>query len=126
MTDNTRFEIPSSVRDLAERNVEQARSAYMQFMDMAQKAQEMTSKSSDAMAAGAREVYARALRYAQENVDASFAFAHDLARARDLKEFMEIQQRYAAKQVAAYTQQAQELGRLLHDAAQMAQRRSTP
>jgi phasin len=125
MADNPRFEIPPTVRELAERNVEQARSAYMQFMDMARQAQEMASKSSDAMATGAREVYTRALRYAEENADTSFAFATDLAKARDFKEFVEIQQRYAQKQVQAYTQQAQELGRLMHDAAQMAQRRST-
>lgn len=124
MADNSRLEIPAAMRELAERNVEQARAAYTQFMEAAQKAQEMASKSSDAMAASAREVYARAMRYAQENVDASFAFAADLARARDLKEFMEIQQRYAQKQAVAYTQQAQELARLLADAAQMAQRRS--
>ncbi len=124
MAEDPRFEIPTTVRELAERNVEQARAAYMQFMGMAHQAQDMASKSSDAVATSAREVYARALRYAEENVDTSFAFASDLARARDFKEFMEIQQRYAQKQVAAYTQQAQELGRLLHDAAQMAQRRS--
>jgi hypothetical protein len=47
----------------------------------------------------------------------------DLARARDLREFLEIQQRYAQKQAMTYTQQAQELGRLMADAAQMAQRK---
>ena len=44
--------------------------------------------------------------------------------ARDLKEFVEVQQRYTQKQVMSYTRQAQELGRLLADAARMAQRRS--
>ena len=123
MSDKPSMEIPAAVREMAERNVEQARAAYTQFMDMARQAQDMVSKSSDAMATSAREVQSRALRYAQENVDTNFAFASDLAKARDLKDFMEIQQRYAQKQVATYTQQAQELGRLMADAAQMAQRR---
>jgi hypothetical protein len=92
-------------------------------MDMARQAQDMVAKSSDAMATSAKEVQARALRYAQENMDSSFAFASDLARARDLREFLEIQQRYAQKQAMTYTQQAQELGRLMADAAQMAQRK---
>ena len=69
------------------------------------------------------EVQSRALRYAQENMDSNFAFASDLAKARDLKDFLEIQQRYAQKQAMTYTQQAQELGRLMADAAQMAQRK---
>ena len=86
-------------------------------------AQDMVAKSSDAMATSGKEVQARALRYAQENMDASFAFASDLARSRDLKEFLEIQQRYAQKQAMTYTQQAQELARLMADAAQMAQRK---
>ena len=35
MYDKPQFEFPEAVRELAERNVEQARSAYNQFMDMA-------------------------------------------------------------------------------------------
>ena len=123
MTDKPAMEIPAAMREMAERNVEQARSAYTQFMDMARQAQDMVAKSSDAMATSAKEVQARAVRYAQENMDSSFAFASDLARARDLREFLEIQQRYAQKQAMTYTQQAQELGRLMADAAQMAQRK---
>jgi phasin len=123
MTDKPAMEIPAAMREMAERNVEQARSAYTQFMDMARQAQDMVAKSSDAMATSGKEVQARALRYAQENMDASFAFASDLARSRDLKEFLEIQQRYAQKQAMTYTQQAHELDRLMADAAQMAQRK---
>jgi phasin len=123
MTDKPAMEIPAAVRDMAERNVEQAHAAYTKFMEMARQAQDMVSKSSEAVTSSAREVQARALKYAQENMDASFAFASDLAKARDLKEFLEIQQRHAQKQVMTYTQQAQELGRLMADAAQMAQRK---
>jgi phasin len=125
MTDTPSFEIPATVRELAERNVDQARAAYAQFMDMARKAQEMVAQSSDAMAVGAREAQAKALGYAEANVDASFALAGDLARARDVKELMAIQQRHAQKQAQAYAQQAQELGRLLADAAKTAQRKAS-
>jgi phasin len=123
MTDKPAMEIPAAMREMAERSVEQARAGYVQFMEMARQAQDMVSKSSDAVTSSAKEVQARAMRYAQENMDSSFTFASDLARARDLKEFLEIQQRYAQKQAMTYTQQAQELGRLMADAAQMAQRK---
>jgi phasin len=121
MYDKPQFEIPEAVRELAERNVEQSRSAYNQFMDMARKVQDTLSKSQGAMASGALEMQARVAKFAEENIQASFAFASDLSRARDLKEYIEIQQRYAQKQMQAYAMQAQELGKLMTEAAQKAQ-----
>ncbi len=118
MYEKPQFDIPEPVRELAEKNVEQARSAYNQFMDMARQAQQAVSQSQDAMTSGAMEIQAKALQYAEKNIDANFAFAADLARARDLKEYMEIQTRYAQSQMQAYTQQAQELSRMMTDAAQ--------
>ena len=56
MKDTPKFEIPETVRDMAERNVEQARGAYSQFLDMARKAQDTVAKSTDVMAEGAREL----------------------------------------------------------------------
>ncbi len=120
MYEKAQFEIPEAVRELAERNVEQARSAYSQFMDMARKAQDAVTKSQGAMAAGALDIQAKALTYAEQNINASFNFAADLARARDLKEYLEIQTRYAQKQMQDYAKQAQDLGRMLTEAAQKA------
>lgn len=122
MTDK-QFEIPDTVRELAERNVEQARQAYSQFMDMARQAQTVVAKSSEAMAKGAVDVQVQALRYAEENIDATFKFASDLAKARDLREYVEVQTRYAQQQMKSYTEQAQDLGRMLSDVAQKAQKR---
>ena len=45
MYDKPQFEFPEAVRELAERNVEQARSAYNQFIDMARKVQETLTAS---------------------------------------------------------------------------------
>lgn len=118
MYDKPQFEIPETVREIAERNVEQARSAYTQFMDMARKAQDAVSKQQGAMAAGALDIQSKALNYAEQNINASFNFAADLARARDLKEYLEIQTRYAQRQMQDYARQAQELGRLMAEAAQ--------
>lgn len=123
MSDTPQFEIPPQMRDLAEQNVNQARQAYNQFLDMARKAQDMMTRSTGAAADSAREAQMRALRYAQENIDANFNFAAELARARDLKEAMEIQTRFAQRQMRTYAEQAQELGRLIADAAQKMQPR---
>jgi phasin len=122
MYDKPQFEIPEAVRELAERNVEQARSAYNQFMDMARRVQDTFSGSfKGVMTPGALEMQTQVAKFAEENIQASFAFASDLARARDLKEYIEIQQRYAQKQMQAYAHQAQELGSLMSEAARKAQ-----
>ena len=99
MADVPRFEIPEAVRELAERNMEQARTAYSQFLDVTRKAQEVMSRSTTAMAGGVREIQERSLRYTQLNLDASFAFASELARARDPKEAMELQAKFARQQM---------------------------
>ena len=66
----------------------------------------------------ALEIQSKALKFAEQNIDEGFTFASDLARARDLKEYLEIQTRYAQKQMQAYAQQAQDLGRMMAEAAQ--------
>lgn len=121
MYDKPQMEIPEQIRQLAERNVEQARAAYVQFMDMARQAQNMMSKSSGAMAESMADLQARTLRFAEQNMEAGFQFASELARARDLKEYVEIQSKHAQRQMQTYAQQAQELGRLIGEVAQKAQ-----
>ena len=115
------MEIPEPVRQLAERNVEQSRSAYMQFAEMARRAQDMVSKSSGTMTQTAVDIQTKAMRFAEQNVDAGFSLAGDLAKARDMKEYFEIQQKHVQRQMQAYATQAQELGRLMTEAAQKVQ-----
>ena len=115
------MEIPEPVRQLVERNVEQSRSAYMQFADMAKRAQQMVTSSSGTMTQAALDIQAKALRFAEQNVEAGFNFASELARARDMKEYLDIQSKHAQRQMQAYASQAQELGRLMTEAAQKAQ-----
>ena len=123
MADKLPFEIPDAVRDLTERNVEQARTTFNQFLTMARQAQDMFARSSPLMTDGTREVQDRAFRYAQANLDASFNYALDLARARDLNDYMQIHSRYTQSQMKSFTDQAQESGRLVTEAAQKAQKR---
>ncbi|MEZ5775084.1 MAG: phasin family protein [Hyphomicrobiaceae bacterium] len=120
MSDAPQFEIPPAIRELAERNVEQARSAYSQFIDAATKAQDVVSRSSDAMTTGVRELQDKAMQYTASNMEASFSFARDLARARDLKEALDLQQAYARRQMEIFAEQAQELTRLMTSTAERA------
>ncbi len=117
MYDTPQFEIPSAVRDLAERNVAQVRQSYEQVVSLMRKAQEAAVKSQGAMALGALEIQAKSLEFAQANVMANFNFAAELARARDLQEYLEVQSRYAQSQLEAYAKQSQEITRLMNEAA---------
>lgn len=117
MYDTPQFEIPAAVRELAERNVTQVRQSYEQLLALVRKSQEAIVKSQGAMTQSAMEIQAKSLQFMQSNVESNFRFAADLARARDLKEYLEIQSRYAQSQLETYAQQAQEIARLMGEAA---------
>jgi hypothetical protein len=114
------FEIPPQLRELAERNVDQARTAYSQFMDAMTKAAGMWSSAvpqNDATS-GYKVVQDRAVRFAKQNAEAGFEMASEIAAAKDLQDILAIQARYAQTQMQAYALQAQELARLMTEAAQ--------
>jgi phasin len=117
------FEFPAQMRELAERNVDQARAACDQFMDAARKAQDMIGAMvpENPMTAGMKQVQERTMRFTQQNMDASFSLASQLTKAKDFSEMVEIQSRHAQLQMTTYSTQAQELGRLMADAAQNGQ-----
>ena len=99
MADNPSFEIPPELRDFAEKNVEQARAAYGQFMDFMTKAMTAWSDTpgADTMT-GFKAVQDKAVAFAKENSERSFALASDLARAKDIQEVLTLQTRYAQTQ----------------------------
>ena len=108
------------MRDIAEKNVEQARAAYDQFMGAMTQAVDMWSKatSSNEMTSGFKAVQERATSFAKQNAEAGFALASALAKAKDIQEVLALQSRYAQAQMQAYALQAQELGQLMVQAAQ--------
>ncbi len=124
MVSDQQFEIPHSMRELAERNVEQARQAYDQLMDVARQAQVVVSKSQEAMTGGAVEIQNKAMKYAESNMNASFEFASRLAQAGDMQAALQLQQEFARRQMQTYGEQAQELSRLMTEATQKVQAKS--
>ncbi len=120
MAGNKQPDIPQEIRDLTVQNIGQARAAYNRLMEAAHQAQE-TMKAmvpSNPAAAGITEAQERAMRFTQQNLDANFSLANELANARDLKEALQIQSRHAQLQMHAYALQAQELGAMVTAAAQ--------
>jgi hypothetical protein len=120
---NQPFEVPQRLRELAERNVEQGRAAYAQFMDAIVQATSMWLRVMpvNEMTSGFKVVQERGVRFAKQNADACFALASELANAKDVQDVLAIQGRYAQTQTQAYVLQAQELGRIMAKAAQSVQ-----
>lgn len=125
MTQNP-FEMTQQIRELAKKNVEQARAAYGQYMDAMTQAMGIWSKGipENQMTSGFKVVQDRAIGFAKQNAEAGFALAADLAKAKDVAEMMSMQNRYAQTQMQSYALQAQELGRLMTEAVQGMQSRA--
>ena len=118
MPEKQTFEIPQQLLDLAEKNVEQARATYGQFMDaMTQAMSAWPSAPANAPASRFKAVHERAIQFAKENAEAGFALARELAKAKDLQEVLRLQSKFAQQQMQAYARQAQDLGRLVAEAA---------
>ena len=126
MAENQHLDVPRQLRELSVRNVEQARGAYCQFMDAMVQATSMWfgALPSNETTSGLKAIHERAVRFAKQNGEACFAFASELANARDIQDVLGIQSRYAQTQMQAYAVQAQELGNLMARASQSMQPRS--
>lgn len=113
MAQDQKFEIPQELRELAEENVERARKLYLQFMDGVGQAMTSWSSASSDVAPGFHEVQERAVKLANENAEAAFTLAKDVAQAKDLHQLIDLQTRYVQSQMKWYADQTQEFGRLM-------------
>ena len=117
MPEKEAFPIPQHLRELAEKNVEQARVAYGQFLDgMAEAVRAWSTVPSAVITAGFKVVQERAIQFAKENAEAGFALATELAKAKDLQDVLRLQSNFAQTQMQSYARQAQELGGLMAEA----------
>ena len=114
------FEIPQHLRELTEKNLEQARAGYGQFMDAMTQAMGKWAQGAPAnpMTAGFKVVQDRAIKFAKQNAETCFNLAGELANAKDLTDVMGIQARHAQTLMQTYALQAQELSRLMMEASQ--------
>jgi hypothetical protein len=117
MAETPSFEIPPELREMAEKNVEQARAAYGQFMDFVTQAMgAWASSPAGTEMTGFKAAQERAVAFAKENAERSFALASDLARAKDVQEVLTLQSRYAQTQMQTFGIQAQQLAWLVANA----------
>jgi len=113
----THFEIPEQMRDVAEKSVNQARSAFEQFLNATQKAMATAEGSAKAVSGGAADLSRQSLAFAEENLAASFDLAQRLVQARTVQEIAALQQEFIRRQMKAMTEQGKTLGEMAGRAA---------
>lgn len=114
------FEIPEQLRQAAEKNVEQATSAYHQMMEAMTNAMGMWMNAAPANNAtqGFKAIQDLSVKFANQNTEAGLALAKEIASAKDAQEVFALQSKFAQEQMRNYGFQAQELGRLMTEATQ--------
>lgn len=117
MSDNKGYEIPTEMRDFAERSVEQARKAFEGFVGAAQKAAGTMESATDNLRTGARDVSGKAMSFAEANVKAAFDHAQKLVKAKSLQEVMQLQSDYVRTQMASLQEQAKDIGATVQKSA---------
>jgi phasin len=120
MNQGMKYEVPTEMRDFAEKSVEQARKAFDGFLNAAQKAVQNMEGSSSSMQATAADATRRTLTYAEQNIMAAFDHAQRLVRAKDMQEAFQLQSDFTRNQLAAIQGQMKELGELASSAARTA------
>ncbi|MGU3536997.1 phasin [Methylobacterium sp. A54F] len=111
------FEIPTEMRDFAEKTVDQARTAVGTLMGNALKAAEQVQTSSQTFQSTFQAAVFKGFDHAQTNANATFDFAQKLVRTKDLKEAYELQADFVRSQFAVLQSQAKEFGSLAQSAA---------
>lgn len=120
MADKIKYEIPTEMRDFAEKSVDQARKAFDGFLSAAHKAVDTVQGSTTTLQSSTSDATKKTLSYAEQNVAAAFDHAQKLVRAADLQEAMQLQTEYARSQFAAMQAQMKEIGELAQSAARTA------
>jgi phasin len=112
-----RFEIPKEMRSMAEASFDQARKAFEKFVATAQATAGSIEERGATVRAGAKDVGAKAISYAEKNVQASLDYAQSLLHAKDLTEIMKLHSEYVQTQMRSLAEQASEMGQIVSRAA---------
>jgi hypothetical protein len=101
-------EIPSGLRDAAEKSVEHARTAVGSLLEAARTAADTIQTSAKTGDTSAGQAVTRGFGFAKENIGAIFDFAQKLVRAPDLKTAAQMQTEFVKAQAATMQKQVDE------------------
>ena len=105
-----RFEIPKDMRSMAEASFDQARKTFEKFVASAQTTAGSIEERGATVRAGAKDIGAKAVAYAEQNVQASLDYAQSLLKAKDLTEVMRLHSEYVQGQMRSLARAGQRDG----------------
>ena len=119
------FEIPKEMRSMAEASFDQARKAFEKFLSSAQATAGTIEERRATVQAGAKDIGAKAIGYAEKNLQASLDYAQSLLHAKDLTEIIKLHSEYVQSQMRSLAEQASEMGQIVSRAAMEAAKPKT-
>ena len=102
---------------MAEASFDQARRTFEKFVEGAKATAGSLEERGASVRAGAKDISAKALVYAEKNVQASLDYAQSLLHAKDLTEVMRLHGEFVQSQMRALAEQAGEMGEAVSRAA---------
>ena len=111
------FEIPKEMRSMAEASFDQARKTFEKFLANAQATAGSIEERNATVRAGAKDIGAKALSFAEKNVQTSLDYAQSLLHAKDLPEIMRLHSEFVQGQMRSLAEQASEMGQIVSRAA---------
>jgi phasin len=112
-----RFEISNDMRSMADASFDQARKAFEKFLTGAQATAGSLEERGATVRAGAKDITAKAMTYAEKNVQASLDYAQSLLHAKDLTQVMRLHAEFVQSQMRSLAEQASEMGQIVGRAA---------
>jgi hypothetical protein len=116
------FAVSDEMRKFTEASVEQARSAFHDFLSATTQAVGDAQSKGQNFQEDARQLSLGSVEYAQKSLESSFMFASKLAQARDMNDILELQKSYLEDQFKAAQSEMQRVS----DAAQRMASELTP
>jgi len=111
------YEVPTEMREFAEKSVDQARKAFDGFIGAAQKAVDSAHGSAESARVNVQDMTRKAMSYAETNIAAAFDLADKLVKSKDMNEVLQHQAEFLRAQMAAMQTQLREVGATVQDVA---------
>ncbi len=107
---NSPFKFPADMLAFTEQSFDQARGAFEKLMGMAQTTVATAESHTKAAQAGAKDVSAKVMEFAERNVFDAFAYAQKLVHAKDPQTLLQLHTEFVQSQIKTLTDQAKVLG----------------
>jgi hypothetical protein len=102
-------EIPPAMQEMADQSMQQAKKVFDMYIAGVRQAFGAFGDNTPMASTGGKELGERALKFAERNIELSFAFAGRFMQAKDFQELMKLQVEYWTAEMQLLMEQATDL-----------------